>query len=56
MCTHTLVGLKPMKKHFQRQSVAVNLVPSGRFGVAAREKLHWDIFFLFQKLRLGWER
>ena len=44
LCTHTPVGLQRIKQHSQRQSVGVNLVPSGPFGFAAQGELLCDIF------------
>ena len=47
MCTHTPVGFKLTTTRFQHQSVAVNLVPNGRFDFAAQEKLLEYFFFPF---------
>ena len=45
MCTHTLVGLKPVKNPFQHHYVGDDFVPNGPLGLAAQENQVWDIVF-----------
>ena len=55
MYTHTRMVLQQMSEHSQHQPTALMIIPSGPFGLAEQGNL-LQYFFLFQKLRTGWER